>query len=110
MRRAGSRSATSGSRARGSSAIASRRASTATKCARRRAAGASVLRRADMDIARDGLFRLLAGAAFSLAWAGRRAIAEEHKPYAVWVIGEGERNGQPIMVRWRDKMPPADVK
>jgi hypothetical protein len=65
-----------------------------------------------MNIARgsDGLFRLLAGAAFSLALAVRPAIADEHKPYAVWVIGEGERNGQPIMVRWRDKMPPADVK
>jgi len=59
---------------------------------------------------RDGLFRLFAGVAFALALAARPAIAEEHKPYAVWVVGEGEKNGHPIMVRWRDKMPPAEVK
>jgi hypothetical protein len=65
-----------------------------------------------MSIARrcDGLFRLLAGAAFALALAVRPAIAEEHKPFAVWVVGEGEKNGHPIMVRWRDKMPPPEVK
>jgi len=65
-----------------------------------------------MSMARhcDGLFRLCAGAAFALALAARPSIAEEHKPYAVWVVGEGEKNGHPIMVRWRDKMPPAEVK
>lgn len=65
-----------------------------------------------MNIARhcDGRFRLLAGALFALAMAVRPAIAEEHKPYAIWVVGEGERNGQPVMVRWRDKMPPPEVK
>ncbi len=65
-----------------------------------------------MSIARrcDGLFRLFAGAAFALALAVRPAIAEEHKPFAVWVVGEGEKNGHPITVRWRDKMPPPEVK
>ena len=57
-----------------------------------------------------GLFRLCAGAAFALALAMRPAMADERNPYAIWVVGEGEKNGQPIMVRWRDKMPPSDVK
>jgi hypothetical protein len=65
-----------------------------------------------MDLARcrGGLFRLLAGVAFPLALAVRPAIAAEHKPYAIWVVGEGEKNGQPITVRWRDQMPPPEIR
>jgi hypothetical protein len=29
------------------------------------------------------------------------------RPYAVWVVGKGERNGQEVVVRWRDAMPDA---
>ncbi len=36
--------------------------------------------------------------------------AKPGKPYAVWVIGEGEKNGHPVKVRWRDHMPDADFK
>jgi hypothetical protein len=57
---------------------------------------------------------MLAGAAFAAVFAtvlaARPAIAEEHKPYAIWVVGEGQKNGQPVMVRWRDKMPAPDIK
>ena len=65
-----------------------------------------------MNVARrcGGLFRLCAGAALALAFGARPAIAAEQKPYAVWVVGEGEKNGHPITVRWRDKMPPTEVK
>jgi hypothetical protein len=64
-----------------------------------------------MDIACrcTGLFRLCAGAALALAFTAP-ALAAEHKPYAVWVVGEGEKNGQSTMVRWRDKMPDVDFK
>lgn len=55
-------------------------------------------------------FRLAAGAAFATAFLAPTAMAAEHKPYAVWVVGEGEKNGHPTMVRWRDKMPDADFK
>ena len=50
--------------------------------------------------------------AFNAAAAAPPASAEEkpHKPYAIWVVGKGEKNGQPVMVRWRDKMPDVDFK
>jgi hypothetical protein len=61
-----------------------------------------------MKVARcDGLLRLCAGALLALAFAVP-AIAAEKKPYAIWVVGEGEKNGHPTTVRWRDKMPDAD--
>jgi hypothetical protein len=59
---------------------------------------------------RDALFRFAAGAAIALALAAPSANAAEHKPYSVWVIGEGEKDGHPTTVRWRDKMPDADFK
>lgn len=58
----------------------------------------------------NGLFRIGAGAALALALVTPAAMAGEHKPYAVWVVGEGEKNGHPITVRWRDKMPDAEFR
>lgn len=56
------------------------------------------------------LSRVCAGIALTVFAAAVAADEKPHKPYAVWVVGHGEKNGHPIMVRWRDKMPPADVK
>jgi uncharacterized protein DUF695 len=58
----------------------------------------------------ESLFRLATGTALALAVTAPLAIAAEHKPLAVWVIGEGEKNGHPISVRWRDKMPDAEFR
>ena len=58
----------------------------------------------------ERLIRVAAGAAFALALAAPPARAAEHKPYSVWVIGEGENDGHPTTVRWRDRMPAADFK
>jgi hypothetical protein len=62
--------------------------------------------------ARSTGFSLGLCAALTLAAAATTAWADEkpRKPYAVWVVGEGEKNGHPITVRWRDKMPDADFK
>ena len=51
-------------------------------------------------------------AAVLLAAAATAAPADPtpHKPYAVWVIGEGEKDGHPTTVRWRDRMPDVDFK
>lgn len=51
-------------------------------------------------------------AAITLAAGAATASAAEkaHKPYAVWVVGEGEKNGHPVTVRWRDTMPDVDYK
>jgi uncharacterized protein DUF695 len=49
-------------------------------------------------------------AAMTLTTAVAAADEKPHKPYAVWVVGEGEKNGHPIKVRWRDHMPDADFK
>jgi hypothetical protein len=58
----------------------------------------------------ENLIRVAAGAAFALAFAAPPASAAEHKPYSVWVIGEGEKDGHPTTVRWRDRMPDVDFK
>jgi hypothetical protein len=66
-----------------------------------------------MNIARlinESMFRVAAGAAFALALAAPMTFAAEHKPYAVWVVGEGEKNGHAVTARWRDKMPDAEFR
>jgi len=58
-----------------------------------------------------GFFLGLCIAATSIApAAAATADGKPHKPFAVWVVGEGEKNGHPIKVRWRDHMPDADFK
>jgi len=58
----------------------------------------------------NALLRLAACAVFALAFGAPPATAAEHKPYSVWVIGEGEKDGHPTTVRWRDKMPDAEFR
>lgn len=61
--------------------------------------------------ARYSRFFLGVCAAVTLVSAATASADEKpHKPYSVWVIGEGEKNGHPISVRWRDRMPDVDFK
>jgi hypothetical protein len=53
---------------------------------------------------------LCAAGLFTAAAAKAPADEKPHKPYAVWVVGEGEKDGHPIKVRWRDHMPDVDFK
>ena len=53
---------------------------------------------------------LCIAAALTAPAAAAAADEKPHKPYAVWVVGEGEKNGHPIKVRWRDHMPDAEFK
>jgi hypothetical protein len=56
-------------------------------------------------------FSLALCAAVVLASGAAIASDEKpHKPYAVWVVGDGEKDGRPTTVRWRDTMPDAAFK
>jgi hypothetical protein len=61
--------------------------------------------------ARSTVFVLGLCMALSVAAAATASADEKaHKPYAVWVVGKGEKDGHPITVRWRDHMPDATFK
>ena len=54
--------------------------------------------------------RILAGVACVVFAAPPASHAAPGDPYAVWVVGTGEKNGKPVTVRWRDAAVDPSVK
>ena len=58
---------------------------------------------------RDGLC-VCAGVALALLVASPSLHAAPGDPYAVWVVGQGEKDGRAVTIRWRDASQQAGVK
>lgn len=58
----------------------------------------------------DFLFGACTAIACTLLVASAPWVSAQGKPLAVWVVGKGEKNGHPIVIRWRDAMPDPSMR